>query len=253
METALVLPLFLAAVLTLASFLPMIKNQEEIESSVLEAGKWASEADYFYEKWGQRSELAEGVILQEKIRAGLSVDGFHENSLVGGRLGFYGLECRTGKEISLKIYHLPKLAVSLVRFPVSTAKEQAVTRGFVGDASFPGVNGAALGEDAGSEEDYVYVTDYGVVYHRSLSCPHLNLHIRAGTLAVIEGERNDSGGKYYPCEYCHPSPEVRDVPYYYTTDGDRYHAEYHCLALKRTIRQVPLSQVNLPPCSSCGW
>ena len=57
-ETALILPLFLAVVLTLASFLPMIKNQEEIESSVLEAGKWASEADYFYEKWGQRSDLA---------------------------------------------------------------------------------------------------------------------------------------------------------------------------------------------------
>ena len=70
-EAALILPLFLSAVLTLVSLMPLIKNQEEIGFSVMEAGKWASEAEFFYEKM-ERIPAAEEILLQEMIRRGLS-------------------------------------------------------------------------------------------------------------------------------------------------------------------------------------
>ncbi|MBR1758327.1 MAG: hypothetical protein IJ744_06325 [Lachnospiraceae bacterium] len=251
-EASLVLPIFLAAILTVVSFLPVIKNQEEILVSMLETGKWASEVDFFYERWGEESDLAEGIVLQEKMRAGLSEEGLFERGIVLGRAGFFGWDSRVSETIWLKAFHFPTLAVRLAPVSFQAASQQAQTRGFIGDDTFPGTPGNTGHEHADGEEDYVYVTDYGVVYHRTLACPHLNLTILAGSLSSIDGARNDSGGKYYPCEFCHPGTAGGGV-YYYTTDGDRYHADYHCQALTRTIREVPLSQVSLPPCSTCGW
>ena len=249
-EASLVLPIFLAAVLSFISLFPVAKNQEEIGFSVMEAGKWASEAAYFYEKTEQLPRLAEGWILQEMIRAGLSEDGFSENSVRGGRAGLFGLESEVSEEIFLRVFHSPKAAASLVPMPFSVSGAQAGTRGFLGDAGFPGDTGDPGAEREDDEDVLVYVTEYGIVYHRSLTCPHLNLHILAGTAEEIDRARNDKGARFYPCEYCRPGNS--GGTFYYTTDGDRYHRDYHCKALTRRIRQVPLREAGLPPCHLCG-
>ena len=248
-EASLVLPLFLAAALTLVSLIPVIKNQEEIGFSVMETGRWASEAEYFYQTM-ERLPVAEALLLPEMIRQGLSEEGLSENSVVGGRAGVTGTECRMGEEIFLRVYHVPKPAVSLLPFHFRAAGAQAKTRGFIGDDAFPGGSMPPGGGDVPGEEEYVFVTEYGIVYHRSLTCPHLNLQIRAGTLEEISRARSADGSRYYPCEYCRPGG--RSGTYYYTPDGNRYHRDYHCKALTRSIREVPLSEVGLPPCHICG-
>lgn len=100
-------------------------------------------------------------------------------------------------------------------------------------------------------EEMVYVTEYGSVYHRSLGCSHLNLNIRSVDHSAVSKERANDGSKYYACEYCcHANGHPATV--YITDDGNRYHSTLSCGALKRTIREVPLSQAGLPPCSECG-
>lgn len=50
--------------------------------------------------------------------------------------------------------------------------------------------------------DTVYVTETGLVYHKDYHCSHLDLSIRMTHLELVEGLRNENGGKYYPCEHC---------------------------------------------------
>ncbi|MCR5775604.1 MAG: hypothetical protein K6G42_11025 [Lachnospiraceae bacterium] len=101
------------------------------------------------------------------------------------------------------------------------------------------------------EEEMVYVTDYGTVYHRSLGCSHLNLNVRAVDGGHVSEERANDGSRYYACEYCCRHGEIPATAYL-TDDGNRYHSTLSCGALKRTVREVPLSQTTLPPCKECG-
>ena len=117
--------------------------------------------------------------------------------------------------------------------------------------AFTGYDNKRHGKEDADSEEMVYVTEYGTVYHRSLGCSHLNFNIRTVDHNDIGKERANDGSKYYPCEYCmshggHPSCV------YVTDDGNRYHSTLSCGALKRTIKEVPVSETSLPPCSECG-
>lgn len=100
-------------------------------------------------------------------------------------------------------------------------------------------------------EEMVYVTEYGSVYHRSLGCSHLNFNIRSTDYSSVSKERANDGSKYYACEYC-CSHGSKPLVVYITDDGNRYHSTLSCGALKRTIKEIPLSQTTLPPCKECG-
>ena len=102
----------------------------------------------------------------------------------------------------------------------------------------------------GEEEAIVYMAEHGKVYHKSLHCTHLALSIRAASFSRVMEERNRSGGKYTPCEYCGKQSFATLV--YLTEQGDRYHFSLGCQGLKRTVRGVYLSQLpEIPACSKC--
>ena len=100
-------------------------------------------------------------------------------------------------------------------------------------------------------EEMVYVTEYGSVYHRSLGCSHLNLNVRSVAYDSISNERSNDGSRYYACEYCCPHG-AKPASVYITDDGNRYHSTLSCGALKRTVNEVALSQTSLPACKECG-
>lgn len=106
--------------------------------------------------------------------------------------------------------------------------------------------------DTESEKDdrKVYITDSGKVYHSSMSCPAIKIDMRAVNSLIIEAERNDSGGKYYPCDRCKMSKLPMTV--YVTSDGSRYHCSSSCSALKRSAKEVYLSEIpDRRPCKRC--
>ena len=117
--------------------------------------------------------------------------------------------------------------------------------------AFTGYDNARHGHSDDEEpEEMVYVTEYGSVYHRSLGCSHLNFNIRTVAYDAVSRERANDGSKYYACEYCAHGGHPASV--YITDDGNRYHTTLSCGALKRSISEVPLSQTSLPPCKECG-
>lgn len=101
-----------------------------------------------------------------------------------------------------------------------------------------------------TEEEYVYITESGSVYHRRRNCTHLSLSVELTGREEVESRRNAYGGRYTACEKCKGS-ESGIV--YITAEGDRYHNTIECSGLKRTVRCVLLSETGgRAPCSRCG-
>ncbi len=101
-----------------------------------------------------------------------------------------------------------------------------------------------------TEKRYVYLTENGSVYHISGNCTHLSLSIEMAAKAEVETLRNEDGGRYFPCEKCGGSGSLI---VYVAREGDRYHNTISCSGLKRTVRRIPITEVNgRPVCSRCG-
>lgn len=97
-------------------------------------------------------------------------------------------------------------------------------------------------EETPQKEETVYITETGKVYHVSLTCPNLKVVIREVTYGKVGAERNEAGGKYYPCEKCAKGNKPENL--YITADGDRYHYDLKCSGLKRSIKEVRLSEAE---------
>lgn len=107
------------------------------------------------------------------------------------------------------------------------------------------------GKDRIEEEQIVYMTEHGSVYHKNRSCTHLSLSIQAVAFSGVSSKRNESGEYYYPCEYCSEDRMVTVV--FITSYGNKYHSTTKCQGLKRTVRMLKLSEVEgIPLCSKCG-
>lgn len=104
---------------------------------------------------------------------------------------------------------------------------------------------------AAPDEEIVYITPTGTVYHRSKTCPYLDRVIRTVSAGAIEGRRNKSGAKYYACKKCAKSGATGML--YITDYGTRFHTKKTCSELNRDIMEIPLSQVaERKACSKCG-
>lgn len=103
------------------------------------------------------------------------------------------------------------------------------------------------------EEQMVYVTETGSVYHRKLECSYLNLSVSHVSGSAIGEYRNQNGEKYSPCETCARNQNPAGIVYI-TDTGNRYHNLESCSGLKRTVRLVKCSEVNsrMHACSRCG-
>ena len=100
------------------------------------------------------------------------------------------------------------------------------------------------------EEEYVYMTETGTVYHKDRECTYLRLSIKEVDRAELKDLRNSSGHKYYACRSCGKAAGGR---VYITDDGTCYHSSLSCHGLKRTVNCIPLSEAGgRRVCSRCG-
>ncbi len=107
--------------------------------------------------------------------------------------------------------------------------------------------------DTREEEELVYVTENGTVYHRDAGCTHLQLTIQPVLISQAEASRNRNGEKYKSCEICEKRSGISGSTVYITREGNRYHSSLACSGLKRTIYVIPLSQAEgKRPCSRCA-
>lgn len=109
-------------------------------------------------------------------------------------------------------------------------------------------------EEEEEQEEICYVTAWGSVYHTVKNCRVLELKILTVEMAVLPSLRNTSGGKYYPCDRCAKNQSPPGTEVIITQPGTRYHFRTDCPSLKRTIREISLSEAKekYRPCHYCG-
>ncbi|MGN0342203.1 MAG: TadE family protein [Roseburia sp.] len=104
--------------------------------------------------------------------------------------------------------------------------------------------------DQGPDETYVYITDYGSVYHLSMDCAYLDLSIQRVPYVEVNERRNLSGQRYRSCEVCGGE---HGAMVYLTDYGETYHSDISCSGLRRGIYRIPLDQAEgYGLCSKCA-
>ena len=108
-------------------------------------------------------------------------------------------------------------------------------------------------EQEESKEEYVYVTQSGIVYHKNRDCTYLRLSVRPVPGGIVPMLRNSDGSKYRSCERCIKIAGLSYGTVYITDFGDRYHKSRECSSLKRWVMKVPVKGIKgRAPCSKCG-
>lgn len=95
-----------------------------------------------------------------------------------------------------------------------------------------------------SDDIYVYITDNQSVYHLTRNCTYLTLRIHSSSLQHAK----EIG--YEACSFC---GEESAHMVYVTEEGTCYHSRLSCSGLKRSIYRKKLSEVQgLGACSRCS-
>lgn len=236
-EAAMAVPLFFFAVISLLYLMEMMAIQTAVRSGVQYAGR----------------ELArEAYVIPAAIPSRLEADIVNaigaerlNRSIVEGGSG--GIHCeKSWMSPSSGICNLT--AEYKVRLPIPVFYVPPVT--YEVHMKIKGWTGYVKSGFGNEKEETVYVTETGLVYHKDYHCTHLELSIRMIPSSDLTDSRNESGGKYYPCESC----GGKDTGGVFITDtGDRYHSSLSCSGLKRTIYAVQASEViGKGACKRCG-
>lgn len=242
-EAALAFPVFFFAVMALCCLFLYMEAETAVGEAMLETARSVS-------VYGDiLKEPPVELILEEKLKD----HPIAVNTIVGG---ISGISCG-GSDICTDDGCMRLVCSYEFRSPVPglglpgiKGSSELVYRYFTGTAAESLLEEKEQ-EAEKEEEETVYKTETGTVYHVSLTCPSLKLHILMTEAGEVGGKRNEYGAKYYPCEKCVSGAAPETI--YITTDGDRYHYKLDCSGLKRTIIEIKKSEIgSLRPCKRCG-
>lgn len=255
LEAALVLPIFIFAILAMLSFMEIIRANADIEKDLHKAVR----QETLYASCKDISVGADGVgDVGSDIISTVLADGYALKVLRDEYTASNGQSVgvlRGGPDITDLVLSRVDTDAGIIdicilydAYPycsflgLNTQKlanrcYAHIWTGYTGKESYDG--------EGETGEEMVYITETGTVYHRSRSCTYLDRNI-----STYSGSSNRNGENYRACDVCNPESSEGC---YVTDYGDCYHSSLTCPALKRTIREVPLSSVcGMPACSKCG-
>lgn len=252
-EACLVLPLFLFAFLNMISIIELYRLQGNMSIAMHDTVKQMAVYGYEYQALGGGgADVAQSLGMTYlyavgRVKAKLGSDYLDSSPLAGGTAGISWLRSSVMQKddcIDLVAEYLIKAPVAVVGFGKQTFYNRMRTR------AWTGYDNAKNSAGSTNEEEIVYITPEGIVYHRSRGCSYLKLSITSVDKSFLDTQRNKNGGKYYVCGECGASC---GNTVYITQYGDKYHATLSCSGLKRTILAVPISETGgRGACSRCG-
>lgn len=273
-EASLVLPLFIFFFIAFLYFIQIMTLQDILQEAITEAGLSMARGAYIYSDFQdvKESESFDQSLLDEGVQTGLEelthaiinhglikyaiaskldIDRINNSCIVGG---FDGIRF-DGSKLLEENHDIDIVARYRVRIPIHIFGLHDMD--MIQRIRLRGWNGHQLSalytnDKEGDKDTIVYITETGTVYHFNSNCSHISLSIRA-----INGkptwQRNKNGGKYYPCESCCKNVNAVSGTYYITDYGDRYHIDRVCSRIKRTVKEIPLSEVgHRSPCKRCN-
>ncbi len=249
LEAACVLPWFLFAMLAMMHFFQVMTVQGAVLAGMQDTAKDMAAYAYIRQLGvtagdGLAADLITGGI--STAYAKMSVEKKASFQDKDGTLHFYKTSFWDEDIIDLAVTYSAKNTYTLLPIPKTKTALRARVRAWTGRDG----NGSGDEEAEEGEEEQVWVTETGTVYHKDPNCTHLKLSVRRVPAGDVPSLRNKSGAKYHRCERC-PSGGGSSV--FVTDHGNRYHTSAGCSGLKRTVRQVPASEVgDWRACAKCG-
>lgn len=244
-EAAVVLPIFLFAMISLLYFCEIMRYSNVVEASLHQAAKNMSVKAYIT-KGNIDLGYVGGAI------GGVGLSQTYVASYVSKELRQSGFKAEKTSYLRSSIMNndiIDLIAVSEVKplFDIcSIGSFRMLDRARV--HAFTGYDNTR-NEGLETTEEIVYITESGSVYHSSRNCSHLKVTVKNVSERDLSSKRNKSGGKYYPCEYCYSQASSG---YYITDYGDAYHTKANCQGLKRNIIAIPISKASgKSPCKTC--
>jgi hypothetical protein len=176
--------------------------------------------------------------LQDYLGENTRIESYVKGGRTGIRLSSEQLLDEEGF-IHFKVVYRIQIPVPLIRSFSSELRIEICQKAYTGYLP--------SNEDIEAEDVYVYVAEYGSVYHTTRKCSYLVRTIQPVTKNVlVQNYKN-----LQPCAYC---GEHEATVYYVTEYGESYHTSMTCTGLKRTIHRVPLSEISdMGACSKCGY
>jgi len=160
-----------------------------------------------------------------------------------GCSGIFGNE----DDIDITVSYYVKIPVKLFVLDGMKISQRVRLRKWTGFKLTP-----AYSTNEGTDDQTVYITESGTVYHTNKNCSHIKLSVRA-VMGIPDDLRNASGGKFYPCELCCSNEPDDNDTYYITSYGDRFHTVRNCSGIKRNVKEIKLSEVeNRTLCKRCA-
>lgn len=263
-EASLVLPVIICVVCAFLWFFVVFKVQMELQNAMREVSYELSEYAFLYEEVRNFSnEKKEYVKLEDSGIERWLVGGITEAYIESSIVQIIGAESEIWKYISggcggIEIESFLRIPdkegmidLVLVYEMKNPFLPQAVgTTKYVQRSGVRAWTGYGYYEEGEETEDQnvVYITEYGKVYHITKNCTYLDLSIVC--LPYIDIPVIYNGKVYMECSIC----MMGDGESIYVTEtGERFHWNISCRSLRRRIYEVPIEKAGgYAPCSRCG-
>ena len=264
LEAALVLPVFLYVFVNLLTLFEALYVQTAVEAALHRAGR-------------ELGQMAFDVSFGEDILSQAGTETFTDGSAGTVLTAAYGgarakayleeakvnLRCVRGGAGGISFYRSALSSGDGVIDLVASYEVQPLLR-LMSFTAFPaearyyghawtGYRVPGTSEEQAQEEETVFVTEKGSVYHRDSGCTYLRPSVRNVGASDVTGLRSANGAIYYRCESCGGASAAT---YYVTDYGNRYHTDANCKKIFHNVLSVPLSEAvaqGKPPCSKCGY
>lgn len=255
-EASIAFPVFLAAVYLFITLIQIFTLQSKVEFALHETAKEMALYGYLYDEIIADTEDSNGLIDQttslligetyvKKQVIELVGESYIERSAVKNGVDgiYFYFSTIMGEEDAIDLVATYRIKPKFQLIPV--IEIPIINRCKI--KAFSGYD--KVGEESIDQEEMVYVTKNGEVYHKSLTCSYLQMDRKVATEEIGEDLTVD-GKTYRPCSYC--VGENDELPGYVTLYGDCYHTSPYCSRIYRVIFEIPLSEVGeRRPCSKC--
>ena len=255
-EAAMVIPLFLFVILNMFAAVNYIALHVRLQTAMHQTGLELVRAGYAYHKVAEGCEFLQSEIadigfsvlyVKEKVISAAGEKFIDRIGIQGGSQGvsFIQSEVTDPEYLDLKAVYSTKALF----IPETFSSFQMINR--VRMKVWTGYDNTVNQGKKETEEQMVYITETGTVYHTSRDCSHLQLSVSQVDAGALDALRNQHGAKYYICELCGDLGMAEMA--YITKEGNRYHTTLSCSGLKRTVITIPISEVgSRHACSRCG-
>lgn len=238
-EMAVALPFFAGFMAVLLFFFQVLTVQQEVGNALFAAGRELSVI-------ACKEDCEPGILTAKGLMLkNLSKESSAEYFVRGGKsaISLVGSDL-TGSYICLQADYQMGILFGLFGDQNIHITQKIKCRKWTGESKT---------EDGEDEDDIVYITLNGSVYHKSRDCTYLKPSVKSADGSRILEFRNADGGKYYACSKCMKNKKTNNITVFITEYGNRYHSKKDCSKIKRTVLTVRLSQVkDKRACSKCG-